>query len=244
MSSGIWRRDALLLESSEAGSRTYSFRACSGVLPGRLPDTTTIALIARAAKRGGAQCASEWPRRVSGHTELPSRRKDKSFIFSTFTVAFGVPFLLMSQDIRRPGGHHDRHAQLRNACLYHPFCRGGSCGVSLDALAGDVRLDAPGDGPARECADAPSARDRAIGAGLCARALSAARLVGPGGTSPAANNLASRGSWSFSRRNSSEERARDSAGRIPGPTLAAELTVTPPPERPRVRGKGATPCWL
>ncbi len=56
----------MLLEISAAGSPTYSFRACSGVLPGRLPDTTTIALIARAAKRGAPSA------RPDGHGVFPA----------------------------------------------------------------------------------------------------------------------------------------------------------------------------
>jgi hypothetical protein len=107
----------------------------------------------------------------------------------------------MSEDISRPGGHHVRHAQLRNARRYYAFCRGCCSGVSLVAAAGDVRLDAAGDGPARECADAPGARDGAIGAGLWARALRAASSR-TGGASPAARNLASRRSGSFFQKES------------------------------------------
>jgi hypothetical protein len=90
-------------EISEAASRTYSFQALlPGVRPGRTPNTTTIALIARAAKRGVPRA------RLGGHGVFPAtqngppRRADKSLIFSTCTVALGVPFP-MSQDIQETG---------------------------------------------------------------------------------------------------------------------------------------------
>jgi hypothetical protein len=166
------------------------FGLSSGVLPGRLPDTTTIALIARTAKRGAR--ARVWLATACFLLHRAAfRPKDKSLVFSTLAVALGVPFL-MPEDNRRPGGHHDRHAQLRNAGLYHTFCRGCRRDVRLVAAAGDVRLDAAGDGPARECEDA-------IGAGLCARGLSRATRRTGRGKPPPNRNLASRRSWSFFR---------------------------------------------
>jgi hypothetical protein len=159
-------------ESAKQARVPIPFGLYSGLLPGRLPVTTTIALIARAAKRGAPSA------RLAGHGVFSATQsrlpvKNVSPLFSAH-LRWRLACHFLSEDIRRPGGHHDRHAQLRNACLYYAFCRGCRRGVSLDAAAGDVRLDPAGDGPARECANAPGARDGTIGAGLCARALSAA----------------------------------------------------------------------
>jgi hypothetical protein len=161
-------------EISEAGSRTYSFQALlPGVLPGRTPNTTTIALIARAAKQGVPRA------RPGGHGVFPATQNclpvaQLSPLFSVHLRWRLACHFLCRRTFRKPGDHHDRHAQLPNPCLYYAFCRGCRRGVSLDALAGDVRLDAAGHGPAPECADRPGPRDRTIGAGLSARALSAA----------------------------------------------------------------------
>jgi hypothetical protein len=68
--------------------------------------------------------------------------------------------------------HDDRHAALRNAAHYHTFCRGCRHGASLAAAAGDVRLDAAGDGTARAFANTLGARDDATSASVRIAALS------------------------------------------------------------------------
>jgi hypothetical protein len=157
-----------------------------------------------------ARCASAQPRRVSRHTESALSKQNNPFIYNRFTLALAVPFP-WSQDVAGPGDTHDRHTALRNTRCNHSFRRGCRRRPPLASSQSHVHFDAPRDGAARGFSSPPCQRDGAVGAGLRSASLSAATTA----RSP-------RGRWQDSR-----------------PKLAAEWTVTAPPQHPGSKSEGS-----